>query len=275
MDNLDPDNSTTNKQRRFKAVPIRFLLPNFITLLALCSGITAIRLAFEGRFEIAVAAVILAIFLDAVDGRLARMLKGTSRFGAELDSLADFVNFGVAPALLMYFWALNSFKPLGWTICLMLSIGCALRLARFNVMLEDPEKPVYAAAFFTGIPAPAGAALAMAPLYIGFLQGDSEGHRYAAYIAPYVVTIAILLVSRVPTFSGKTIAKVPRELVLPILAGAALVIVCLINYPWQTLLFGCCLYICLIPVSVLRFQQYRKAASHSAIDPVSENKPST
>jgi CDP-diacylglycerol---serine O-phosphatidyltransferase len=260
---LEPEEQYSENlpKRRFKTVPVRFLLPNIITLLALCSGITAIRLAFEGRFEIAVAAVILAIFLDAVDGRLARMLKGTSRFGAELDSLADFVNFGVAPALLIYFWSLNTFRPLGWTICLMLSVACALRLARFNVMLEDPLKPAYAAAFFTGMPAPAGAALAMVPLYIGFLQGDTEGHRYAMYIAPYVVVIAVLLVSRVPTFSGKTISKVPRDLVLPILAVAGLAIVCMISFPWETLLAGAAVYVGLIPVSVWRFQKYRKAAS--------------
>ena len=143
---------------RFRPVPIRYLLPNIVTLIALCSGVTGIRFAFEGRFEIAVAAVILAIGLDAIDGRLARYLQGTSRFGAELDSLADFVNFGVAPALILYFWSLNTVRPVGWVICLMLAIACALRLARFNVMLEDPNKPAYAQNFFTGIPAPAGAA---------------------------------------------------------------------------------------------------------------------
>lgn len=245
-------------KRGFRGVPVRYLLPNLITLLALCSGLTAIRLAFEGRFEIAVAAVILAIFLDAIDGRLARMLKGTSRFGAELDSLADFLNFGVAPALLLYFWALNSFRPLGWTICLMLAIACALRLARFNVMLDDPYKPAWAGGFFTGIPAPAGAGLAMVPLYLGFLNGDAEGHRFAAYIAPAVVLIAILLVSRVPTFSGKTVSRVPREMVLPILAGSALAIVCLITFPWHTLLVASSVYVALIPVSVFRYASYKR-----------------
>jgi CDP-diacylglycerol---serine O-phosphatidyltransferase len=254
---MDSNNQLPEK-RGFRGVPVRFLLPNLITLMALCSGLTGIRLAFEGRFEIAVAAVILAIFLDAVDGRLARMLQGTSRFGAELDSLADFLNFGVAPALLLYFWALNEMKPMGWTICLMLAIACALRLARFNVMLEDPNKPAWASAFFTGIPAPAGAGLAMVPLYLGFLNGDVEGHRYASFIAPLVVLIAIMLVSRIPTFSGKTVSRVPRELVLPILAGAALGIVCLITYPWQTLLVAAVAYVALIPLSVYRYVSYKK-----------------
>jgi CDP-diacylglycerol---serine O-phosphatidyltransferase len=251
-------NDQQPERRGFRGVPVRYLLPNLITLLALCSGLTAIRLAFEGRFEIAVAAVILAIFLDAVDGRLARMLQGTSRFGAELDSLADFLNFGVAPALLLYFWALNSLKPLGWTICMMLAVACALRLARFNVMLDDPNKPAWAGAFFTGIPAPAGAGLAMVPLYLGFLNGDLEGHRYAGAIAPLIVIIAILLVSRVPTFSGKTVSRVPRDMVLPILAGAALAIVCFITFPWQTLLGTAVLYVALIPLAVYRYVSYKK-----------------
>jgi CDP-diacylglycerol---serine O-phosphatidyltransferase len=248
-------------RKAFQPVPIRYLLPNLITLLALCSGITAIRLAFEGRFEIAVGAIILAVVLDALDGRLARLLKGTSKFGAELDSLADFVNFGVAPALLLYFWALNATRPMGWIICLMLSIACALRLARFNVALEDPLKPAYANAFFTGMPAPAGAGLAMVPLYFGFWQGDVEGHRYALWIAPFVVAIAILMVSRVPTFSGKTVSKVPRELVLPILAGGSLAIVCLITYPWETLLVASALYVAMIPVSAFRYLRFKRQAA--------------
>ena len=243
----------TGQGRRFGAVPIRFLLPNMITLVALCSGVTAIRLAFEGRFEIAVAAVILAVFLDAIDGRLARMLQGTSRFGAELDSLADFVNFGVAPALILYFWALNTTRPIGWVICLMFAVACALRLARFNVALDDPNKPPFAPNFFSGIPAPAGAALAMVPLYIGFLVGDTQGHRYVVIVAPLIVALAILMVSRVPTFSGKSLTRVPRDAVLPVLAGAALAIVCLIAYPWQSLLVAAASYVALIPVSSYRY----------------------
>jgi CDP-diacylglycerol---serine O-phosphatidyltransferase len=248
-------------------VPIRYLLPNLITLLALCSGITAIRLAFEGRFQVAVGAIILAVFLDALDGRLARMLKGTSKFGAELDSLADFVNFGVAPAILIYFWALNEMRPLGWIFCLMLSIACALRLARFNVALEDPLKPAYANAFFTGMPAPAGAGLALAPLYYGFWQGDTGGHGYAMWIAPYIFVIALLMVSRVPTFSGKTVTKVPRELVLPILGGGALAVVCLITYPWETMLVAAVAYAAMIPVSAGQYLKYKRQAHVEAEKP--------
>jgi CDP-diacylglycerol---serine O-phosphatidyltransferase len=253
-------NDAPEKHRGFQPVPIRYLLPNLITLLALCSGITAIRLGFEGRFEIAVAAIILAVVLDALDGRLARLLKGTSKFGAELDSLADFVNFGVAPALLIYFWSLNAWRPVGWIVCLMLSIACALRLARFNVALEDPLKPAYANAFFTGMPAPAGAGLALMPMYFGFWQGDAEGHRYAMWIGLFIVAIAMMMVSRVPTFSGKTVTRVPRQMALPLLAGAVLAIVCLITYPWETLLVIGALYVSMIPVSVMRYLRYKRRA---------------
>ena len=187
-DNMDSAVAADVAQRRFRMVPVRYLLPNMITLLALCSGVTAIRFAFEGRYELAVGSVMLAVILDAVDGRLARLLKGTSRFGAELDSLADFVNFGVAPAILLYVWSLNSLHTLGWVIALVLAICCALRLARFNVALDDPNKPAWASRFFTGAPAPAGAGLALLPFYLGIpvdrqhrLSGaHSRQHQVAA-----------------------------------------------------------------------------------------------
>ena len=216
-------------QRRFRMVPVRFLLPNMITLLALCSGVTAIRFAFEGRYELAVASVMLAVVLDAVDGRLARFLKGTSRFGAELDSLADFVNFGVAPAILLYVWSLNSLRTLGWVICLVLAICCALRLARFNVALDDPNKPAWANRFFTGAPAPAGAGLALLPFYLGFLGIIDEGHGWALLIGPYIVCVALLMVSRVPTFSGKHMGRIRGDMVLPVLGLAVLAVVMLIS----------------------------------------------
>src|SRR4051812_47955 len=193
--------------RRFKQIPLRFLLPNLITLLALCSGVTAIRLGVEARYDLAVGAVILAIVLDAVDGRLARLLKGTSRFGAELDSLADFVNFGVAPAMLVYMWSLNALKTLGWVAALSFAICCALRLARFNVALEDPDRPAWAMNFFTGAPAPAGAGLAMAPMYLGFLGLIPDGHAVAWLVLPYTLGLAVLMISRVPTFSGKMLGS--------------------------------------------------------------------
>jgi CDP-diacylglycerol--serine O-phosphatidyltransferase len=246
--------------QRFKRVPVRYLLPNLITLLALCSGVTAIRLGVEGRYELAVGAVIIAILLDAVDGRLARFLKGTSKFGAELDSLADFVNFGVAPGILMYLWSLNHLRTLGWVVVLIHAIGCALRLARFNVALDDPSKPAWAANFFTGTPAPAGAGLAMLPMYLGFLGVVGDGHQYAWLFAPYNVAVALLMVSRVPTFSGKNLGGfVPRDYVLPILGLGALAIVILVSYPWEFMSVVLVIYLAMIPVAMRSYARHRKA----------------
>ena len=157
------------KRRRFRRIPVRTLAPNVVTLLALCAGLTAIRLAFENHYVLAVGAIVFAAFLDGIDGRLARFLKGTSRFGAELDSLADFVNFGVAPALILYFWGLHDLKSAGWIAAMVFAICAGLRLARFNVMIDDPDRPAWAANFFVGMPAPAGAITVLLPIYVAFL----------------------------------------------------------------------------------------------------------
>lgn len=247
-------------EARFRQVPVRYLLPNLITLLALCSGLTAIRLGIQGRFELAVAAVIVAVVLDAIDGRLARFLKGTSRFGAELDSLADFVNFGVAPAMLLYMWTLNHLRTAGWIVALMLAICCALRLARFNVSLDDPGKPAWAATFFTGAPAPAGAGLAMLPMYLGFLGVIDDAYGAAILVAPYVAAVALLMVSRVPTFSGKNLGpRIPRDMVLPILGLAALAAVVLVSYPWELLTAAAVAYLALIPFAIRSHRRHRAA----------------
>jgi CDP-diacylglycerol---serine O-phosphatidyltransferase len=250
------------EKKRYSPVPIRYLLPNLLTLLALCAGVSAIRFSIEGKLELAVSAIIFAIVLDAMDGRLARYLDGTSKFGAELDSLADFVNFGVAPAIMLYFWSLNSLRTFGWVISLTLAIACALRLARFNVALDDPHRPAWTKAYFTGLPAPAGALLAMAPFYFGFLTEQLDGHGLAKPIAAFVLLIAILMVSRVPTFSGKTISRVPREFVIPILAAMAVFVICLVSFPWETLALVATVYLFLIPVSVLSYRR-RKAIQAS------------
>lgn len=263
-DKVDNPAAASAPPRRFRMVPVRYLLPNLITLLALCSGVTAIRLAFEARYELAVACVMLAVVLDAVDGRLARLLKGTSRFGAELDSLADFVNFGVAPAILLYTWSLNSLKTLGWVICLVLAIACALRLARFNVALDDPNKPVWSSRFFTGAPAPAGAGLALLPFYLGFLGLIDDGHGWALIVGPYVVLIALLMVSRIPTFSGKNMGRIPGDKVLPVLGLAVLAVVMLIAYPWEFLSVVSVIYLALVPVSA---RSYRRLRRQSEITP--------
>src|SRR5882757_11011674 len=165
---FDPERHQ-RRLERLRQIPVRKLVPNVITLLALCAGMTGIRLALEGRYELALGAIVFAAMLDAIDGRVARMIKGTSRFGAELDSLADFVNFGVAPGLILYFWGLKPLGNLGWIAAMVFAICAGLRLARFNVSIEDPNKPAWAGNFFTGMPAPAGAIVVLLPIYLYFL----------------------------------------------------------------------------------------------------------
>src|SRR5580698_4798167 len=167
------------QQQRLRRIPMRTLVPNVITLLALCAGLTAIRMAFEDRYVLALGAVVFAAILDGIDGRLARLLKGTSRFGAELDSLSDFVNFGVAPALILYFWGLHELKSAGWIAAMVFAICTGLRLARFNVMIDDPDRPVWTANFFVGMPAPAGAITVLLPIYLSFL-----GLPHSEFVAP-------------------------------------------------------------------------------------------
>src|SRR6202043_1608162 len=162
-------------KRRFRRIPVRTLVPNVITLLALCAGLTAIRMAFENRYTLALAAIVFAAILDGIDGRLARFLKGTPRFGAEPGSLSDFVNFGVTPALILYFWGLHDLKSAGWIAAMVFAICGALRLARFNVMIDDPDRPVWTANFFVGIPAPAGAITVLLPIYLAFLGVPRSG----------------------------------------------------------------------------------------------------
>src|ERR1700736_2893480 len=189
---FEPDRQPP-KLRRFRQIPVRTLVPNVITLLALCAGLTAIRLAVESRLEWALAAIVFAALLDGVDGRVARMLKGTSRFGAELDSLADFVNFGVAPALILYFWGLHELKSAGWIAALVFAICAALRLARFNVMIEDPDRPAWAANYFVGMPAPAGAITVLLPIYVQFL-GLPHFELMTPVAFLYTLGIAFLMV---------------------------------------------------------------------------------
>ena len=246
------------RRRRFKAIPVRTLLPNLITLLALCAGLTAIRLAVEARLELALAAIVFAALLDGIDGRVARLLKGTSRFGAELDSLADFVNFGVAPALILYFWGLHELKSAGWIAALVFAICAALRLARFNVMIDDPNKPDWAGNFFTGIPAPAGAMAVLLPIYLYFL-GVSNGLVTVWVTFFYTLVIGLLMVSRLPVFSGKRVGKrVSPEIVLPVFVVVVLFFALLISYPWEVLTLGTVAYLVCLPLGWLSYRNYQR-----------------
>jgi CDP-diacylglycerol--serine O-phosphatidyltransferase len=246
------------RQRRFRRIPVRTLAPNLITLLALCAGLTAIRMAFEGRFELALAAIVFAAILDGIDGRLARLLKGTSRFGAELDSLADFVNFGVAPALILYFWGLHDLKSAGWIAAMVFAICAGLRLARFNVMIDDPDRPAWTANFFVGMPAPAGAITVLLPIYAAFL-GLPRSPFLTWVTLFYTLTVASLMVSRLPVFSGKRVGtRVPTELVGPLAVLVVLFVALLIAYPWIVLTTGTLAYLASLPFGWLSYRRYER-----------------
>ena len=261
---FDPEGTATGT--RLRDIPLRTIFPNFLTLLAICSGLTAIRFAIENRIELAVAAIILAAFLDGIDGRVARFLKSTSRFGAQMDSLADFVNFGVAPAMLLYFVLLNHVRSFGWIAALIFAICACLRLARFNAALDSPAGAKWHNDFFTGVPAPAGALVVLAPVY-GLLLGVEANAGFAIVSAFYTLVIALLMVSSLPTFSGKEMGKrVPAHFVLPLLimvvAGAGL----LLSYPWETLLALCLFYIICLPLGYRAWTK-RAAADAAAMTP--------
>lgn len=249
---------------RHRKIPIRLIAPNFFTLLALCAGVTAIRMAVEGRYDMAVALVVLAGLLDGVDGNLARALKAQSRFGAELDSLADFVSFGVAPAIIVFTWGLGSLKGLGWIAVLVFACGMGLKLARFNAMI-DVEKPKWQSNYFTGMPAPAGAVTVLLPLYLDGI-GITFMREYPILTVLYTLTMAFLLVSTIPTFSGKLLGeRIKREWVLPVLVAVAGLIGFLVTYPYPTLAVAVLAYLALVPISYRRFQN--KLAEDAALHP--------
>lgn len=252
------------RRRRFRSVPLRIILPNLVTLFALCVGLTSIRFAAEGQFQNAVIAVIVAAILDGLDGRIARALRGTSRFGAELDSLADFVDFGVAPGLILYFWNLHQIRSLGWFTVLVFAIACALRLARFNVMIEAPDRPAWQAHFFTGMPAPAGAIVGLLPLYLSLsVVGLPATHLGVPFEIAYVLFIAFLMASRIPHFSGKRIGRIPREYVIAVLFGVAVVVLLLATYPMEMLVALSFIYLATIPLAVQRFRRFERAGTEA------------
>jgi CDP-diacylglycerol--serine O-phosphatidyltransferase len=262
--------SETERRRRFRPVPVpmRLLIPNIITLLALSLGLTAIRFAFEGAFEWAVSAIAAAAVLDGLDGRIARALKGTSRFGAELDSLADFVDFGVAPGMVLYLSGLRQLSAIGWLIVLVFAIACALRLARFNVMIDIPDLPAWRKTFFVGMPAPAGAVVGLLPVYVKFLaSGDQPiSHAWIVVEAIYVVAIGLLMASRVPHFSGKSIGRVPREYVAGVLIAVAAMLLTITYYPLQSLIAVSLAYLASIPFAVRHFQRLKRENEESAVE---------
>jgi CDP-diacylglycerol--serine O-phosphatidyltransferase len=254
---FDPEGDEP-RRRRFKPIPVRMLLPNMITLLSLCLGLTGIRMAMEDRLELAIGAIVVAAVLDGLDGRIARLLQSASRFGAELDSLADFVCFGVVPGIILYRWGLGDLKNVGWIATLVFAMCAALRLARFNVMLEDPNRPAFAANFFVGVPAPAAAIVVMLPAYLEFL-GIPHSFPIAIFALLFVLAIALLMVSRVPTWSGKKFgSRIPRDYVLAVFVAVVLLVALLISFPWEVLAFGSIAYLAAIPFAFAHYKRLER-----------------
>lgn len=265
---------TRVRPRRFKAVPVRLVLPNLVTLLALSMGLTSIRFAAEGNFVFAVYAVLIAAVLDGLDGRLARAIRGTSRFGAELDSLADFIDFGVAPALILYFSALQQIKSFGWFAAVIFSIAAALRLARFNTMLDALDKPGWHSNFFTGMPAPAGAIVGLLPLYLQLSGNIPTWLKMPVGIEiPYVIFVAFLMASRIPHFSGKRMGRIPREYLIVVLFAVATLLMLIATFPLELMIALSLLYLCTIPWAIRRFVRLERSdlrRSLAADGPVSQ-----
>lgn len=243
-------------------LPVTRLLPNILTLLALCSGLTAMQMALQGKWENAVIAVVVASIFDVLDGRVARLLNIASKFGAELDSLADCVSFGVAPGFVLYLWVLQSGGSLGWVAVMVLAVCTALRLARFNTMLDVHDAPVWTKSFFTGVPAPAGAGLALFPLILVLAFGD-DVQLPAKVIALWVVIVGGLMVSRLPTLSLKG-RRIARVLVAPAMMGAGLLVGLLITNTWITLSGVAALYIIMLPYGWYSYSRKLKADKFNA-----------
>ncbi|MFT6580564.1 MAG: CDP-diacylglycerol--serine O-phosphatidyltransferase [Alphaproteobacteria bacterium] len=251
-----------------KGLSINRLVPNIVTISATCAGLTSIRYAIDENWQYAVTALILSAILDALDGRMARMLKAESEFGAQLDSLSDFVSFGVAPAFVMYFWSLQHAGGLGWAVALIYIICCGLRLARFNSMIG--KLPPYAYNYFTGVPAPAGALLSLLPIVLGFNIAP-EFLAQPLVVGPWMMVMAVLMVSPIPTFSFKRL-KVPQRWVVPVLIAVGMFMAGLAGYPWITLSLCALLYFFLIPFSVRSFLRLKDEAErlHEEQPPVLE-----
>ena len=260
--------SRVRRPRRLTPLSVNRMVPNVLTLLALCAGMTAIRFAMNGKFEAAVWAIIIAGVFDGLDGRIARLLKSTSSFGAELDSLSDFISFGVAPATVMFLWTMSALNSVGWAIVLIYAVCCALRLARFNTQL-NAEPPPYASGFFTGAPAPAGAGLAIMPMFVSFEWGDWL-FRSPYLNAVTVSGVALLMVSTVPTVSLKRI-RIPNHLVMPTMLGVGVLTAFFTTAPWPTLTVVGFLYLGSIPLTVRAYYRRKRiveARRTEAAEPV-------
>ena len=247
------------QKKKFKIVSdkksARVILPNMLTLIGVCIGLTSIRFALDGRFELAIVAIIIAALIDGLDGRIARLIKGTSKVGKELDSLTDVISFGVAPAFIMYFWSMSEIGRLGWLISLIYVVCVALRLARFNVNSET--EPSWRDNFFEGIPSPAGGVLVLMPLIYSFSEVQFFQVNYQIIVPVLFIFISILLISKIPTYSLKKII-VPRSSTIFLLFGIILLFGLLLIFTFKALVIGCLIYILAIPASIIHYKKLKK-----------------
>ena len=255
----DGQKENNNSDRNYKRVPLRLILPNVVTLLAMCAGLTAIKFAIEENWFWALAAIVFAAYLDGIDGRVARFLKGTSRFGAELDSFSDFLSFGVAPAMILYLWILDTIPTLGWIAAMIFAICNSLRLARFNLSIDEKKKEGWRLYFLVGVPAPSAALLVLLPVTL-YLIGLVPQQQYVAYgVICFTIFVALLMVSRIPTYSGKTLgSKVRRDFVFPILVGFVLYVALSVSFPATMLASLTTLYLFSIPFSCQSWILYKR-----------------
>ena len=252
-------------RRPASGLPLRTITPNALTALALSAGLTGVRFAIGGDWQTAVVMILIASVLDGVDGQVARMLRGTSRFGAELDSLSDAISFGVAPALILYLWSLTEAPRFGWICALVFAVFCALRLARFNAQIDAADQPRKAAGYLTGIPAPAAAIGAMLPLYLWFITGE-PWLRSPWLVAPWMAFIAFLMVSSIATFSWGSL-RLRRNIRFEALAIIVAIGAALINAPWPTLVVICFVYLALIPFSAINYARIRRQRANASAAP--------
>ena len=258
--------------KRLKTLPVRILIPNAVTLLALCAGLTSMRFAYEGRWEVSAVAILIAAVLDSLDGALARALKGASKFGAELDSLSDMVSFGVAPAFFLYVWSLHELGRFGWVIALVYGLCCALRLARFNTALEAKTPPTaWGRHYFTGLPAPGAAGLVMLPLYIDF-QFESGLTQSVLVVAPLTILISLLMVSRAHTYSFRRL-NVRRDYVLPLVLAFVLIGAFLSSYQWGTLTALGITYLATVPIAANDYRNEEKRHASRGQPPPDDSAP--
>jgi len=253
------------REREARGIPFRAMVPNAITALALCFGLTGVSLAIKGDWERALGAVVFAGVLDGFDGRIARLLRAQSKFGAELDSLSDNIAFGTAPALILFLWSLQSAPRFGWIAALSLAVCCALRLARFNARIDAAEQPHKSAGFNTGVPAPAGAGLAFVPIFLWLITGN-ELFREWELVMAWTLFIAALMISSLPTYSWSSI-RIRSGWRLFALAGIALLGAALIVAPWISLLVVAMLYLLMLPFAFASYQRVKRrraaAAAHA------------